>query len=232
MTEPENTPNPGTSSHPSRSSAKVEGGSGGSKLLPILLGLLLLLLLVGLLLFFLLNDDDDEDVSLTPTDTPSVSEPATPTLEPSIAPVPGDTGSPIEIPDPSQSPIVTEVPGTGDTLLADGQDVVAAAGSNELAPLIGTSVSGFATVQEVAADEGFWVGSSPEQRVYVFLTDEARGGGGESVADVTEGDTVSITGTIASAEEQAEIVARAEGEGLAQLQRQGALILATGYSVT
>lgn len=234
MTEPRDTPNPATSTQPGRSSGKVEG-AGGSKLLPILLGLLLLAVLVGLLLFFLLRDnDDDGDVA-----APVASSSASLTPSPSVEPEPSDTLSPsigpteVGIPDPSSSPIVTQVPGSGTTLRADSEDVVAAAGGGQLAALVGTPVEGFATVQEVVADEGFWVGSDATERVYVYLTKEARDGGGESVPIITVGDTVSLTGTVTTLAEQPDATAGViTGQGKAQLSQQGALILATSYAVS
>ena len=237
MTEPHDTPNSATSNRPSRSSSKVDGAGGGSKLLPILLGLLLLLVLIGLLLFFLLRgDDDDNDVS-APAVSPSVSsslsaspstgEEPTETVSPSTGPTDGG------IPDPDTSPIVTEAPGTGASLLADGENVIAVAGDNQLASLVDTPVSGFATVQEVVADEGFWVGTSQEQRVYVYLTKQARDDGGESVPDITVGDTVSLTGTVTTLDEQPDATNGViTGEGKAQLQEQAALVLATTYALS
>ena len=46
------------------------------------------------------------------------------------------------------------------------------------------------------SDEGFWVGNSPEQRVFVFITEKARGTRGESPFQVKSGQIVKITGTM------------------------------------
>lgn len=248
MTEPRDTPNPATSTRPGRSSAKV-GEAGGNKLVPILLGLLLLLVLIGLLLYFLLRGGNDDNGAATPAVTPSVSTSQTPTpsntLSPSAEP-PASSSAPTTTPSastpattPSATAPATTPPAGGaaggaaaGTLLSGSQDVVAAAGSSTLAPLVGKPVAGTAVVQEVVADEGFWVGSSPEQRAFVYLTKAARGGG-ESGPKVKAGDTVTLTGTVGALADNAPAVAGVTGaEGKAQLARQGALVLATTYALS
>ncbi|TQS41379.1 hypothetical protein FL583_30220 [Cryptosporangium phraense] len=47
------------------------------------------------------------------------------------------------------------------------------------------------SVQSVPADEGFWIGTSETDRIWVQLT-----GQGESPFKVTAGQTVSFTGTV------------------------------------
>ena len=72
-------------------------------------------------------------------------------------------------------------------------------------------------VLSVPADEGFWVGSSETDRVWVQLTGEA----GESPYQVTEGDTVDFVGAVVAHDEAfAGEVGLAESDGAAQLTEQ------------
>ena len=72
-------------------------------------------------------------------------------------------------------------------------------------------------VQSVPADEGFWVGSSDTDRVWVQLTGEA----GESPYQVQEGDTVDFEGTVVAHDEAfATEVGVDEASGAAQLTEQ------------
>jgi hypothetical protein len=86
--------------------------------------------------------------------------------------------------------------GAAGTLTADGAPVLplsgVAAADGSLAGLVGRSVTGSGvTVQSVPADEGFWLGSSETDRVWVALT-----GTGESGYVVQQGDRVDLTGTV------------------------------------
>ena len=73
-------------------------------------------------------------------------------------------------------------------------------------------------VLSVPADEGFWVGSSDTERVWVQLTGEA----GESPYQVQEGDTVDFEGTVVAHDEGfAGEVGVDEASGAAQLTEQG-----------
>ena len=73
-------------------------------------------------------------------------------------------------------------------------------------------------VLSVPADEGFWVGSSDTERVWVQLT----GGAGESPYQVQEGDTVDFEGTVVAHDEAfAAEVGVDEANGAAQLTEQG-----------
>jgi hypothetical protein len=92
--------------------------------------------------------------------------------------------------------------GSGQIVTADGESVLdlvaqpdptAALGALAGQPVTGTGVQ----VLSVPADEGFWVGTSDQQRVWVQLTGEA----GESPYQVTEGDTVDFEGTVVAHDE-------------------------------
>ena len=85
----------------------------------------------------------------------------------------------------------------GSIVTAGGRSVLelaaAAAAAGGLGSVSGQAVTGTAVrVLTVPADEGFWVGTSDTERVWVQLTGEA----GESPYQVQEGDTVDFTGTV------------------------------------
>jgi hypothetical protein len=89
-----------------------------------------------------------------------------------------------------------------------------------LTALVGRPVTGQAvTVQSVPSDEGFWIGTSETDRVWVALTVPA----GESPYQVRPGQTVDLSGTVAAhdagfAQQQGVDAA----EGADQLTRQAA----------
>jgi hypothetical protein len=96
------------------------------------------------------------------------------------------------------------------------------AGPNgELTELVGQTVAARgATVLSVPADEGFWVGTSETDRVWVRLS-----GPDESGYVVTQGDRVDFTGTIQAHDASfAGQVGVDPAEGADQLNRQGAHI--------
>ena len=121
----------------------------------------------------------------------------------------------------------------GQVVTADGQQVLALAAGPDaataLAGLSGQQVTATgARVLSVPADEGFWLGSSETERVWVQLTGEA----GESPYQVQEGDLVDLEGTVeahdATFPEQAGVEA---AEGAQQLAEQGSHITAAKSAV-
>ena len=99
--------------------------------------------------------------------------------------------------------------------LAVRPDAAAALGGLSGQAVTGTGVQ----VLSVPADEGFWVGTSDQQRVWIQLTGEA----GESPYQVTEGDTIDFEGAVVAHEEAfAGEVGVDEAEGAAQLSSQAA----------
>ena len=75
-----------------------------------------------------------------------------------------------------------------------------------------------ARVLSVPADEGFWLGTSETERVWVQLTGEA----GESPYQVQAGDTVDFQGTVVpNPSGFSQQVGIAEADGAAQLTQQG-----------
>ena len=119
----------------------------------------------------------------------------------------------------------------GASLAAEGEDLLAASGGS-LVDRAGEAVTGTAQVESVVSDEGFWVGSSAQERVFVFLTPEARRSNGESGFQVIAGQTVELTGTLtalADAPEAAEGVT--SDEGRSQLDAQGAFVSADSVTL-
>ena len=112
--------------------------------------------------------------------------------------------------------------------LSVGGSAVVGLPASRLAALQGQPAQGSARVESVVADEGFWVGDSAEQRVFVFLTPEARRSAGESGFQVEPGQTVALKGTVkASSPEFARSVGVTDEEGARQLVEQGAYVEAT-----
>ena len=119
----------------------------------------------------------------------------------------------------------------GAPLTADGQDLLAASGGS-LAERAGQAVTGSAVVESVVSDEGFWVGSDPASRVFVFLTPQARESQGESGFQVEAGQTVQVEGSVQSLDQAPDAIAGVEeSEGLSQLQQQGALVSADSVTL-
>jgi hypothetical protein len=82
-------------------------------------------------------------------------------------------------------------------------------------------------VQSVVADEGFWVGSSAADRVFVYLTPEARKSNGESGFQVKAGQSIDLSGTVARlGGEGARALGVTDAEGARQLTTQAAYVRA------
>jgi len=166
---------------------------------------LLALLAIGIWAFIAAVGNDDNTGSAT---TSTVS----------VAPAPAAAGGPV-------TPTMV-AGGGGAALTANGQDVLAVAGDPAaLAALASGAVSGRAPVESVVSDEGFWVGTSPETRVFVFITEAARGTQGESPFQVAPGQIVELSGTL---EPAASIIPQDldEADGRSQLEAQGMAIAA------
>lgn len=83
-------------------------------------------------------------------------------------------------------------------------------------------------VQDVPANEGFWVGTGPGQRVWVEL--EAAG---ESATRITVGSRLSFVGTAVRLEPgYAERVGLAPDEGSAELEQLGGYVRVRAEAVT
>lgn len=135
------------------------------------------------------------------------------------------SGQPVTAPAPEPTPAL-EVPPPPPAAqpavgpLMAGADPILPLPAEGLAPYAGRTVHGNAVpVQSVVADEGFWVGTSETDRVYVIY----RTGGGESPPDVDAGQLVNFVGSLqpATAEVDAPQFRLTEAEGLGQLRSQG-----------
>jgi hypothetical protein len=83
-------------------------------------------------------------------------------------------------------------------------------------------------VESVVTDEGFWVGTSDTERVFVFLSQEARGGPGESAVTVEPGQRVDLDGTVVAVQVGAGAqLGLTDVSGQAQLEEQGGYVRAT-----
>jgi hypothetical protein len=167
-------------------------------LLPLVLGIALLLVL-GFLLSRCSSDDDSDaaDMSTAPV-TAVVS--AAPSTDAATAPAPVGAGQ-------------------KGTVVAAGVDLLAAATAANLKEHDGQQTVGQTVrVRSVPADEGFWVGTSDTDRLWVQLT----GTRGESDYKVEEGDDVDFAGSVkpATASFAAE-VGLTSAEGAGQLTEQG-----------
>ncbi|QXG75895.1 hypothetical protein KUM42_19350 [Modestobacter sp. L9-4] len=117
---------------------------------------------------------------------------------------------------------------------ADGTAVLDPAAPADPTPVLGQvsgqQVTGTAVqVLSVPADEGFWVGSSDDQRVWVQLAGQA----GESPYQVRQGDRVDFTGTVTAHDGGfPATVGVDDAEGAAQLAAQGQHVEADRASVT
>ena len=186
-------------------------------LLPLLLALLALIALL-----FLLSrcGGDDDTASTTPTATATAtatgaatSTPASPSASGAPAGGQADAGASGE-------------PGTltaqGANLLAD--PTAAGLGTHDGQEAVGRAVR----VQSVPADEGFWVGSGEQDRIWVQLT----GTGGESDYKVRQGDSIDFTGTVArAAQGYAAEAGVTAAEGAGQLTEQGFYVSAPASGI-
>ncbi len=113
--------------------------------------------------------------------------------------------------------------GAGPIVTGDGRSVLELAAASDaagaLAGVTGQPATGTgAQVLSVPADEGFWVGTSDTQRVWVQLTGDA----GESPYQVQEGDRVDFEGTVVAHDAGfATEVGVGDADGAAQLAEQG-----------
>ena len=205
-------------SRESRPTAVPAGGRPARRkwLLPLLLGLAALIAL--LLLLSQCGGDDDDDAASpagTPTAAATTSAPASDaTSAPSAA-----AGASAGAADAGQS-------GAAGTVTAGGTNLL---GADDLSAHDGQQAVGRAAkVQSVPSDEGFWVGSSEQDRIWVQLT----GTGGESDYKVKQNDDIDFTGTVTKAAEGfAGTVGVTDAEGAGQLTEQGHYVSVPASSV-
>ena len=173
------------------------------------------------------TDEATATDAATPTDTATAT--ATDTATPTDVATATDTATPTGAATPSSTasaspsattPVTTAAAGGAGTVVSQGAPVLSAAGVQDLAGHTGQqAVGNDVKVQSVPADEGFWVGTSTTDRIWVQLT----GKSGESPYRVKTGDTVDFTGVLTA--EPAGFAARtgltaAEGAALLTTQAQ------------
>ena len=245
MSEPTRTPNPATDSRPDRSSKRV-AHKKPLVFLPWLLLALLALLIAAIFLVINAIDDDGPDGPAGDTlgqinsngsgingqdgdGQIAGTEPDQPTS--STAPSPASSPTAVAPSNTSTTPTAPPAPapaagGDGAGLRVGEQDLLALSGG--LLTRTGSrAVTGNAQVQSVVSDEGFWVGNSTTDRVFVYLTPEARQANGESSFRVTAGQSVQLTGELTDVAAAPNAVAGVTAdEGQPQLQQQGSFVSA------
>lgn len=87
-------------------------------------------------------------------------------------------------------------------------------------------------MQSVVADEGFWVGNSQSERIFVYLTPQARTRQGESPFQVRADQTVRLQGTLKPVPADVARLGIGADEGADQLQQQGQYVEATTLSLS
>jgi hypothetical protein len=121
----------------------------------------------------------------------------------------------------------------------DSAPAVATVAGQPLLPLTRGDLSGVsgapvelkgARVESVVSDEGFWVGNDADERVFVFLTPQARATAGGSPLRVEDGGRVTLSGALRPLPAEAEPFGVDDGRGRDQLRRQGQYVEATAIS--
>jgi hypothetical protein len=183
-------------------------------------------LLVGLLLWLLLADDEDDD-ELAASPAPSVSE--TPSELPSATLDPSDIATSSPTAGLPTATATASPAGTAPAPDADA-DVALTAGTEEVFPLqspdqdlstfSGEVVGRSVPVESVPADEGFWLGTGPDQRVWVEIVAIE----GETPYQVEPGDVVSFSGAefVPHDASYADRIGVTDDEGASQLTAQRA----------
>lgn len=197
--------------------AAVPLGTGSRRkwLLPLLLGLLALIALLFLL--SRCGDDDDTSTAATPT-TPATTAATT-------APA---TSAPASAA-PSQSAGAGQATdGESGAVTAEGTNLLGAS-ADEFGTHAGQEAVGRAVrVESVPADEGFWVGTNDQDRLWVQLS----GTGGESAYKVRQGDSIDFTGTVTAAPAGFAAKTGVTGpEGADQLTSQGHYVSAPASTI-
>lgn len=196
-------------------SFSVRGGDHRRRGLGWLWWLLLALVVIALIAFLLSrNSGDQGDQSGV-----DVSDDATTGDSGGADPTPADTASGGAVPTAAE---------TGNA----GQDPPLTSGGQGLLPLPAGGLATFVdqpveatsvAVESVVADEGFWVGPSATDRVFVFFA--AENAGSESAVQIQAGQPVSFTGTVMPLPPDFEAAFEIDAaEGSDQLAQQGHFI--------
>ena len=202
----------------------------------VALALLGILALVSLLIARNVGDaGDDPGVDLTDNAAAEGQDPPGPDANRNDG---GDSGGA-----PDSAP-TTAAPAAGAPAPAPataGEESAVVAGGRALLPLPGAGLASLAgqaaegksaVVQSVVADEGFWVGDDTTNRIFVFLTDEAKAAEGESPFQVKAGQRVDFTGTIKPIPDDLPPFGLEADEGAEQLRQQGHFIELTKVALS
>jgi hypothetical protein len=196
--------------------ASGASGAGVQQRRPWWLWLLVALVAIAALLFALSRCGGDGDPAAAPGSGDAAPAPTAPESADAAAPAAPSPAAPTG-PEPGGA-------GAGEGGLTVGGAALlplagAAGPDGSLAGRVGEQVTASgATVQSVAADEGFWVGTSETDRVWVQLQ-----GGGESDYLVRPGDRVEFDGPLVAHDDAfAAEVGVDPAEGADQLTGQGA----------
>ncbi len=179
---------------------------------------LLGLLLLGLLLFLLLRgNDDDADRTAAEAKTEAATPTATPTQVPTDDEAAAGAGA---------AASSGAAAGAAGTLTAGGASLLPVADAGELTDSVGDPATGRnVTVQEIVPGQGFWVGSSASDRVYVELGGDV--GQDEQPAgdvDLKVGDKVDLTGETRPAPEDPAKILNLDAKSAETVKSQGIFI--------
>ena len=202
---------PGTTDRGAHSIGGGDDGGGRRRgLLPLILGLLAALVLAAILIATCGGDDDADEAANTTTAPPAQATPpaqTTPSANGATSPEEATSGAEGE--GDGDDTVAggtggTTAGGDGGQLVAGGEDLLPATQAQFGEGLVGQSAQGTQVrVQEVVQDEGFFVGTSDEDRVYVEFGGDV--GESEQGAQVTNnlrvGDVVDLEGEVRPAPE-------------------------------
>ena len=178
-----------------RASLDGGGGGGGRRGLIALLLGLLALILLVVLLVALIDGDDDGD---------------------------GDNGGTAT---ETEQPAGGGAPSGGGTLVAERTTLLSVP-ADGLRPVVGRAAQGSGVVvQSVVENEGFWVGSSGRDRLYVEYGAEV--GENEPGSLPKKGDRVDLTGPVRAAPDDPERVLHLNAQDAELVRSQGAYINAS-----
>jgi hypothetical protein len=221
---------PGTTDRGAHALGGDDGGGGRRRgLLPLILGLLAALILAAILIATCGGDDDDEAA----TTTPAPSAQTTPAGDGATSPQPATGGAAGEGDGDDTAAGGTggaAAGGDGGRLVAGGQDLLPATQAPFGGDLVGQRAQGTGVrVQEVVQDEGFFVGTSEQDRVYVEFGGEV--GQAEQGAQVTNelqvGDVVDLEGEVRPAPEQPGQTLNLDQADADRVREQGVFVNAT-----
>jgi hypothetical protein len=184
-------------------------------LLPLLLVLLALIALLALLSQCGTDDDDEGGAAAPTTATTSATGASSSATSSPAASGDGQTGA-------------GQAGGPG-TVTAGGTNLLGAATAADLGTQDGQEAVGRTVkVQSVPADEGFWVGTNEQDRLWVQLT----GVRGESDYKVKQDDAIDFSGTVTKAASGfASKAGVTAAEGADQLTEQGYYVSVPASSV-